>query len=114
MNMVREEEAYLLITARSAPAGWTVALPDLASRLRAIPAVTLGPPDDALLRAVLLKLFADRQIKVEENLISYLTARTERSFAGARAAVEALDHEALRLQRPVTRALAADVLQRGA
>jgi chromosomal replication initiation ATPase DnaA len=110
INLVREEEAYLLITARSAPGRWSVALPDLASRLRAIPAVTLTAPDDALLRVVLLKLFADRQLGVDESLISYLVTRIERSFAAARAAVEALDHEALRLKRPVTRALAAEVL----
>jgi chromosomal replication initiation ATPase DnaA len=110
INLVREEEAYLLITARAAPGRWTVALPDLGSRLRAIPAVTLTAPDDALLRAVLLKLFADRQLGIDESLISYLVTRIERSFAAARAAVETLDHEALRLKRPVTRALAAEVL----
>jgi chromosomal replication initiation ATPase DnaA len=114
INLVREEEAYLLITARSAPTGWSIALPDLTSRLRAIPTVTLAAPDDALLRAVLLKLFADRQLAVDESLIAYLVTRIERSFASARATVETLDHEALRLQRPVTRALAADILQRGA
>jgi chromosomal replication initiation ATPase DnaA len=111
INLVREEEAWLLVTARSAPATWAVALPDLASRLRAIPAVTLASPDDALLRAVLLKLFADRQLAVDESLIAYLITRIERSFAAARAAVATLDHEALRLKRPVTRALAAEVLQ---
>jgi chromosomal replication initiation ATPase DnaA len=111
INLVREEEAWLLVTARSAPATWAVALPDLASRLRAIPTVTLASPDDALLRAVLLKLFADRQLAVDESLIAYLITRIERSFAAARAAVAALDHEALRLKRPVTRALAAEVLQ---
>lgn len=113
INLVREEEAYLLITARMAPGRWNVALPDLASRLRAIPAVTLTSPDDAVLRAVLLKLFADRQLGVDESLISYLVTRIERSFAAARVAVETLDHEALRLKRPVTRALAAEVLAGG-
>jgi chromosomal replication initiation ATPase DnaA len=113
INLMREEEAYLLITARAAPSLWTVALPDLASRLRAIPAVTLTAPDDALLRAVLLKLFADRQLGVDESLISYLVTRIERSFAAARAAVDLLDHEALRLKRPVTRALAVEVLVPG-
>jgi chromosomal replication initiation ATPase DnaA len=110
INLVREEQAYLLITARSAPTGWSIALPDLTSRLRAIPTVTLAAPDDALLRAVLLKLFADRQLAVDESLITYLVTRIERSFASARSAVEMLDHEALRLQRPVTRALAAEML----
>ena len=113
INLVREEEAWLLITARTAPVGWTVALPDLASRLRAIPAVTIAPPDDALLGAVLLKLFADRQIAVDENLIGYLLTRIERSFAAAGEAVDALDREALRLKRPVTRALAAETLRAG-
>ena len=114
INLVREEEAYLLITARTPPGRWAVALPDLASRLRAIPAVMLTAPDDALLRAVLVKLFADRQLAVDEALIAYLVTRIERSFAAARAAVERLDREALRRKRPVTRALAAEVLARRA
>ena len=88
-----------------------VALPDLASRLRAIPTVALSAPDDALLRAVLVKLFADRQLGVDMSLVSYLATRIERSFAAARAAVEALDREALRMKRPVTRALAAELLR---
>jgi chromosomal replication initiation ATPase DnaA len=113
INLVREEEAWLLLTARTAPGRWTVALPDLASRLRAIPVVTLDPPDDALLSAVLLKLFADRQLAVDENLIAYLMTRIERSFAAAKAAVETLDHEALRRKRPVTRTLAAELLAGG-
>ena len=111
LNLIREEEACLLITARAAPARWGVALPDLASRLRAVPTVALSAPDDALLRAVLVKLFADRQLGVDSSLVSYLTTRIERSFAAARAAVETLDREALRMQRPVTRALAAELLR---
>jgi len=111
LNLIREEEAYLLITARAAPARWGVALPDLASRLRALPTVTLSAPDDALLRAVLVKLFADRQLGVDSSLVSYLVTRIERSFAAARAAVETLDREALRMQRPVTRALAAELMR---
>ena len=111
LNLIREEEAFLLITAQAAPARWQVALPDLASRLRAVPAVALSAPDDALLRAVLVKLFADRQLGVDSSLVSYLVTRIERSFAAARAAVETLDREALRMQRPVTRALAAELLR---
>ncbi|MFL5070211.1 MAG: chromosomal replication initiator DnaA [Xanthobacteraceae bacterium] len=113
INLAREEEAVLLLTAQTAPAGWRIALSDLVSRLRAIPAVMLSPPDDALLRAVLIKLFADRQLTVDESLIAYLTTRLERSFAAARAAVETLDGEALRRKRPVTRVLAAEVLNLG-
>jgi len=112
INLAREEGAFVLVTAQSAPSGWTLRLPDLASRLRALPVVELGAPDDALLRAILVKLFADRQITVEASLLVYLTARMERSFAAARALVERLDREALRLHRPVTRALAAEVLGR--
>ncbi len=111
LNLAREEDADLLITARSQPTMWQIKVLDLASRLRALPAVTLSPPDDALLRAVVVKLFADRQLAVEEGLISYLASRIERSFAAARAAVDALDREALRLKRPVTRALAGELFR---
>lgn len=114
LNLMREEEAFLLITARTAPGSWSLALPDLASRLRAIPSVALTAPDDALLHALLIKLFADRQLAVDESLVKYLVTRIERSFAAAKAAVEALDREALRLKRPVTRALAAELLAREA
>jgi chromosomal replication initiation ATPase DnaA len=109
LNLVREEDAFLLMTARSAPARWRIALPDLASRLRALPVVAVSAPDDALLRAVMVKLFADRQLAVDEGLIAYLATRIERSLAAARAAVETLDREALRQQRGVTRALAAEL-----
>ncbi len=107
LNLARQEGAYVLLTARSAPSGWSIETPDLASRLRALPVVTLAAPDDALLRALIVKLFADRQAAVDESLVSFLMTRIERSFAGARAAVAALDEEALRLQRPVTRTMAA-------
>ena len=110
LNLVREEDGYLLLTAWSAPATWGVALPDLVSRLRALPVVTVSAPDDALLRAVMVKLFADRQLSVDENLIAYLATRIERSFAAAREAVAQLDREALRQKRGVTRALAAELL----
>ena len=109
INLAREQGAFILMTATAAPSGWVLKVPDLASRLRAMPVVELGPPDDALLRGVLVKLFADRQLAVDESLISYLVARIERSFAAARAAVAALDREALRQRRPVTRALAAEL-----
>ena len=111
LNLAREQGANLLLTARLMPAAWPVKLPDLVSRLREMPVVTLEPPDDALLRAVLVKLFADRQLAVDESLIAYLVTRMERSFAAARAAVAALDREALRQQRPVTRALASELFR---
>jgi chromosomal replication initiation ATPase DnaA len=111
LNLAREERAYVLITARIAPGAWRVELPDLTSRLRALPVVTLAAPDDALLRAVLVKLFADSQLAVDESLVSFLANRIERSFAAARAAVARLDQEALRLHRPVTRALAVELFR---
>ena len=110
LNLMRQQDAFVLMTARTLPAMWRIELADLTSRLRAIPAVQLRPPDDALLRAVMVKLFADRQLAVDEALIAYLSTRIERSFAAARAAVEDLDREALRQKRPVTRALAAELL----
>ena len=111
INLGREEEAYLLFTAASPPAGWDVAIPDLASRLKALPVVTLAPPDDALLRAVLVKLFADRQLAVDETLVGYVATRIERTFAAARAVVARLDEAAMARKRPLTRALAAEVLR---
>jgi chromosomal replication initiation ATPase DnaA len=111
LNLAREQGDFLLITARTPPSGWTVRLRDLASRLRALPVVVLAPPDDELLRAVLVKLFADRQLRVDEELIAYLPTRIERSFAGARAIVAELDREALRQRREVGRKLAAELLR---
>src|SRR5262249_17464082 len=106
INLAREENAYLLFTARAAPSIWPVTVPDLRSRLRAIPVVALQAPDDAMLRAVMVKLAADRQLDLGDNVVGYLSTRIERTFAAARAAVIALDHEALRQGRPPTRALA--------
>jgi len=111
INLAREQEASLLITARQPPASFTVTIRDLASRLRVMPVVTLGAPDDSLLRALIVKLSADRQITVDTALVNYLTNRIERSFAAAREAVRQLDQEAMRLHRPVTRALAAELFR---
>lgn len=111
LNLAREHEAFLLLTAAAPPASFDVAIVDLASRLRAIPVVTLQPPGDDLLRAALVKLFADRQLQPEESLIAYLVPRIERSLAAAKDAVARLDTEALRLRRPVTRALAAELFR---
>src|SRR5207302_225252 len=111
MNLAREDEAFVLITAREPPSGLQVELRDLRSRLRAVPTVSLFPPDDQLFRALIVKFCADRQLAIDETLVSYLATRIERSYAAARQAVELLDTEALRLGRPVTRALAADLLR---
>lgn len=103
----------LLVTGRAAPAHWGLRLPDLASRLSAAPVAALEPPDDALLGAVLVKLFADRGIAVGAGLIRYLLARMDRSFEAAEGVVARLDRAGLAGQRPVTVRLAAEVLGAG-
>ena len=111
MNLAREDEAFVLMTARVAPSAFEVELRDLKSRLRAVPTVPLLPPDDQLFRALIVKFCADRQMSIDETVVSYLASRIERSYAAARHAVGLLDTEALRLGRPVTRALAAELLR---
>jgi chromosomal replication initiation ATPase DnaA len=111
MNLAREDEAFVLITARLPPSAFQIELRDLRSRLRAAPTVALLPPDDALFRALIVKFCADRQLAIDENVVSYLATRIERSYGAARRAVELLDTEALRQGRPVTRALAAELLR---
>ncbi|MDB5502649.1 MAG: chromosomal replication initiator DnaA [Tardiphaga sp.] len=111
LNLAREDQASVLITARVAPVALPIELRDLRSRLRAVPVVELMPPDDGLFRALIVKFAADRQLIIDETVVSYLASRIERSFAAARQAVEMLDSEALRLGRPVTRALAAELLR---
>ena len=111
MNLAREDGAFVLITARLPPSAFQIELRDLRSRLRAVPTVSLLPPDDALFRALIVKFCADRQMAVDESVVSYLATRIERSYAAVRRAVELLDSEALRLGRPATRALAAELLR---
>ena len=100
----------LLITAQSVPAQWDIALPDLASRMQATTPTTIGDPDDDLLTAVIMKLFADRQIMPAPKLPSYLAARIERSFTAAAAIVAAIDAAALKQKRAVNERLAGEVL----
>ena len=102
----------LLLTAATPPRDWGLRLPDLLSRMQAAQVARLEAPDDALLSAVLVKLFADRQVAVSPNLIPFLVSRMPRSVGAARALVAALDAHALALGRPVTRALAGEVLDR--
>ena len=111
INLAREDNAALLFTALKPPPTWPVAIPDLLSRLRALPVATLQPPDDAVLRAVIVKLAADRQLALDESVVAFVATRIERSFAAARAAVFALDTEALRQRRAPTRMLAAEILR---
>jgi chromosomal replication initiation ATPase DnaA len=111
LNLAREDGAFVLMTAREPPSAFQIELRDLRSRLRAIPTVSLLPPDDHLFRALVVKFCADRQLAVDEAVVGYLTTRLERSYAAVRKAVALLDTEALRLGRPVTRALAAELFR---
>jgi len=110
LNVMRVK-GHALLTARTRPRGWGIATPDLLSRLRLAPVAELGAPDDALLRAVLVKLFFDRQLMVDAGVIETLLLRMERSFAAAQRIVAALDREALSRGRRITRVMAAAVLQ---
>ena len=111
-NNLRAAGIPLLLTSAQPATVLSVALPDLASRLQATTTVQIAPPDDALLSALLMKLFADRQIAPKPELIRYLLPRIERSFAAAAAIVAALDHTALQTQRKINRALAAELLDK--
>ncbi|WP_137110613.1 chromosomal replication initiator DnaA [Rhodobacter sp. SY28-1] len=104
--------AALLMTAHTPPRDWGLHLPDLISRMQATQIARLEAPDDALLSAVLVKLFTDRQVAVPANLIPYLVSRMPRSVGAARTLVADLDARALAAGRPITRALAGEVLDR--
>jgi chromosomal replication initiation ATPase DnaA len=99
-----------LITARLAPDLWGLKTPDLLSRLRLAPMLTLGEPGLELTQAVLFKLFSDRQLIVEPTVIAYIALRIERSLDAARAVAAALDRESLARGQRVTRAMAAALL----
>lgn len=109
-NICLERGGSLLLTARRPPGAWRVGLPDLRSRLRAALAVGIEAPDEALLGAVLVKHFADRQLRVAPPVIAYLLARMERSFAAAADIAERLDRMALAARRPITIPLARQML----
>ncbi|PCD77505.1 DnaA ATPase domain-containing protein [Pseudothioclava arenosa] len=109
-NLAQAEGGTLLLTARMPPRDWGIVLPDLASRMQALASVKISPPDDALLAAVLVKLFNDRQLTVAPQLIDWLVTRMDRSLATARRLVAALDARALAEGRKISRQLAGEVL----
>lgn len=111
LNLVREQRLQMLLTSDVAPGDLTVTLPDLRSRLKALPHATIAPPDDQLLRVVLVKLFNDRQLAVDPPIIAYLLLRMERSMDAARSIVAEVDRQALMMKRGVTRAVAAAALE---
>ena len=112
INTVRERGHSLLLTARTRPDHWGLTTPDLLSRLRLAPLVEIAAPDDALLRALMVKQFLDRQLVIDTSVVEYLLPRIERSFAGVAHAVATLDREALALGRRITRPIAAQILDR--
>jgi len=110
-NLMRERRGYLLLISEAPPAHWHITLPDLASRLRAAPAVAVAPPDDELLGSIILKQLSDRQLHAGAGVVHYLVSRMERSGEAARRVVAALDRRALAERREIDRRLAADVLE---
>ncbi|MGO7207382.1 hypothetical protein ACCT30_40930, partial [Rhizobium ruizarguesonis] len=110
INSVRENGTNLLMTSRLWPMSWPVLLPDLRSRLKAATVVEIGEPDEALLSQVIVKLFADRQLYIDDKLVLYIVNRMERSLNAAQTIVERLDRLALSRGTKITRSLAAEVL----
>jgi chromosomal replication initiation ATPase DnaA len=110
LNLVREHKLSMLLTSRAPPGEIEANLPDLRSRLRALPLVRIEPPDEALLKAVLVKHFTDRQLAVEPGVIAYIALRMERSMEAAAAIAAEIDRAAMATHRKVTRALAGEVL----
>ncbi len=111
INNAIQNNAWLLLTCRTAPDAWGLTTPDLLSRLRLAPAVGLSAPDTELTEAVLFKLFSDRQLQVEPHVIAYIALRIERSLGAARELVAMLDHEALTQSRRITRTMASEALR---
>lgn len=112
LNLARERGTSVLMTARVPPGRWSVQLPDLISRLRALPVSAIGSPDDALLSAVLLKHFSDRQLNVEPQVLKFLTARMVRSMEAARDLAAAIDQAAFSTGKKITRHFAGEILER--
>jgi chromosomal replication initiation ATPase DnaA len=110
LNLAKQQDSSVLLTAGTRPEHWKIALPDLLSRLKAIPVLEILPPDDALLRGVLVKLFFDRQIAAAESTISFMLARMPRSLGAARLLVAEIDRRALEERAEVTRPFVARVM----
>lgn len=110
INSVKQNGQSLLMTSRTWPLSWNVQLPDLRSRLKAATLVEIGEPDEILLSQVIVKLFADRQLAIDERLVDYIVQRMERSLAVAQEVVERMDQLALARRSKMSRVLAAEVL----
>ena len=112
INLTKEQGAFLLLTASEPAANWDTQLPDLKSRLAAAGSAVLNEPDDALLRAILIKQFADRQINVDEAIISFMLTRMERSARAARDLVAEIDRESLQQKANVTRPFVSGIMNK--
>ncbi len=112
-NALRRRDGRLVLTARAPASRWPVGLPDLASRVRALSAAEIGSPDDTLLGALLVKLFADRQLRASRPALDYMLRRVERSFAGVERIVAAVDRQALAAHREITRELVREMFAAG-
>ncbi|MCP8895668.1 hypothetical protein KYK29_12125 [Shinella daejeonensis] len=110
INNIRQNGHTMLLTGRLWPMSWPVDLPDLRSRLKAATVAEIGEPDDGLLSQVIVKLFSDRQLQVDDRLVAYMVARMERSMEAAQTLVERLDRLALARGSRITRRLAQEVL----
>ncbi len=110
LNALRGTRGSLLMTARVEPGLWSIRTPDLLSRLRLSPVATIASPDSALIRAVIVKLFADRQIAIEEDVVNYAARHCEQSFAAVNRFVKLADETAMAAGRRITRPLAASIV----
>ena len=110
-NHLKATDGSLLMTAKQEPSRWGLVLPDLASRLKSSTVVSVMPPDDAMMAALMVKHFADRQLDVEQAVLDYLLARMDRSYAAIRDLVTALDRVSLAERRRITIPLARDILE---
>ena len=113
-NSVREAGCHLILTGQQPPARWPIPLKDLSSRLISCPAVGIGAPDDSMIAAVLVKLFADRQLRPDETVIQFTVQRMERSFDAARRLVARIDAQSLASRRNITVPLVRSVLETAA
>ncbi|MEH6632755.1 MAG: hypothetical protein V7776_18205 [Halopseudomonas aestusnigri] len=111
-NYVREEGGTMLFTGQEAPSRWAISLPDLASRLSAVPSFGMGSPDDFLFEALLVKLFYDRQLTISKEVLRFLVPRLDRSFEAAREIVSDLDQASLASQREITIPFAKAILHK--
>mgnify|MGYP005968282897 CR=1 FL=1 len=110
LNAVKSLNGFVLMTAERPPAAWGLTLPDLMTRLKALPCIEIQPPGEMLMQAVLIKQFADRQLKVAPEVIAYLLKNMERSFRVASFITRRADELSLAERRAVTIPLVRRVL----